>query len=219
MTLAASRDEVKPDPMLAALLKASAARHHELCPRQVLGVRMGLLAGERLDLVLPRADKRILAIVETDGCFVDGLEAATGCSVGRRTMRIEDFGKVAATFVDIETGEAIRLRPHSASRIRALEFAPGAANRWQAQLIGYQRMPASDLFCGERVRLRDSLERLIGKDGVRVHCSACGEEIINGREVHQASRVVCRACAGEAYYKATEQAFFMPAQCERVELE
>src|SRR5688572_19018238 len=84
------------------MLEASAAHHTRLCPRQVLGLRMGLLAGQLLRLELPRTDKRLIAIVETDGCTTDGIMAATGCSVGRRTMFIRDWGKVAATFIDVQ---------------------------------------------------------------------------------------------------------------------
>jgi formylmethanofuran dehydrogenase subunit E len=61
---------------------------------------MGLAGGRWLELEVPQKDKRLLTIAETDGCAADGLAVATGCWVGRRTMRILDFGKVAATFVD-----------------------------------------------------------------------------------------------------------------------
>lgn len=88
---------------LTDILAQSATRHQRVCPRQVLGARLGLLAGLLLDLPLPQSDKRLVAIVETDGCFVDGISAATGCHVGRRTLRVEDYGKVAATLVDSRT--------------------------------------------------------------------------------------------------------------------
>jgi formylmethanofuran dehydrogenase subunit E len=96
---------------LDQLLAESAALHHHLCPRQVLGVQMGRLVAHLLDLDLPQSDKRLLTIVETDGCFTSGLSVATNCWVGRRTMRVEDYGKVAATFVDTATGQAIRIAP------------------------------------------------------------------------------------------------------------
>lgn len=65
------------------LLTLSATHHHKICPRQVLGVRIGLLAGRLLEIPLPQPEKRLLATAETDGCFVDGVSAATGCYVGR----------------------------------------------------------------------------------------------------------------------------------------
>jgi len=95
--------------ILPELLDASAALHRHLCPRQVLGVRMGMLAGELLGLALPQTDKRLYVVAETDGCAVDGISAATNCWVGRRTLRVEDFGKVAATFVDTQTDRAVRI--------------------------------------------------------------------------------------------------------------
>jgi formylmethanofuran dehydrogenase subunit E len=83
--------------------------HHKICPRQVLGVRIGLLAGYLLEIAVPQPVKRLFAVVETDGCFVDGISAATGCYVGRRTLRVEDYGKTAAAFVDTLTEQALRI--------------------------------------------------------------------------------------------------------------
>src|SRR5690349_4858594 len=88
-----------------------AGLHPRLCPRQVLGVRMGLLAGAALGLEMPRRDKRLLVLVETDGCFADGLSVANGCWLGRRTLRLMDYGRVAATVVDSATGRAVRISP------------------------------------------------------------------------------------------------------------
>lgn len=120
-------------PSLDSLLTLSAAHHHKLCPRQVLGVRIGLLVGLLLDLHLPQPEKRLLAIAETDGCFVDGLSAATGCYIGRRTLRIEDYGKTAATFVDTLTEQAIiRIAPRTEARELAWDYAPFARNKWEA---------------------------------------------------------------------------------------
>jgi formylmethanofuran dehydrogenase subunit E len=135
------------------MLENSASRHSHLCPRQVLGVRMGLYAGELLGLELPRQDKRLLVIVETDGCMLDGVGEATQCWPGKRTLRVEDYGKVAATFVDTQTGRAVRIVPAHGCRTRALDFAPEAKGKWQGQLIGYQRMPAQELFSVTEVEL------------------------------------------------------------------
>ena len=107
---------------------------------------MGMYAGEILNLDLPQSDKRLYTIVETDGCSSDGVAVATNCWVGRRTMRVEDYGKVAATFVDTKTGEAIRIVPRCEARQLAFDFAPEAKNKWEAQLLGYQQMPNEMLF-------------------------------------------------------------------------
>lgn len=182
------------------LLSTSAANHERLCPRQVLGVRMGLAAGRALELDVPRRDKRLLVFVETDGCFADGISAATGCQVGRRTLRVIDYGKVAATFVDTWTGRAVRVAPRSGVRQRARAYAPELDDRWQAQLLGYQRMPDDELVTIQDVQLLFSLEKFISTSDHRVECQLCGEEILNEREVVRGGTTLCRACAGERYY-------------------
>lgn len=188
-------------PSLQALLDATAALHHHLCPRQVLGVQMGRRAGDLLGLTLPQRDKRLLTIVETDGCFTDGVAVATNCWVGRRTMRVEDYGKAAAVFVDTLTGRAVRLAPHPAVRGRARAYAPEADNGWEAMLLGYQRMDPAAMFVAQRVHLVTPLATIISQPGVRVACDRCGEEIINGREEQQDGQTLCRACAGHGYYR------------------
>ncbi len=188
---------------LQTLLNASAALHHHLCPKQVLGVRMGMLAGELLCLDLPQTDKRLLAIVETDGCAADGISVATGCWVGRRTLRVEDYGKVAATFVDTQTGQAVRLVPCLEARRLARDHAPEAQSDWEAMLLGYQRMPASTLLSAQWVSLGTPAAALMSIADHKVICEACGEEVINEREVLRQGRTLCRPCAGTPYYAVT----------------
>ena len=109
---------------LEQLLEELARSHKHLCPRQVLGVRMGLYGGELLGLPVPQTDKRLITFVETDGCAADGVSTATNCWVGRRTLRVLDYGKVAATFVDAQTGRAVRLAPRAEIRTQARVFCP-----------------------------------------------------------------------------------------------
>jgi formylmethanofuran dehydrogenase subunit E len=162
---------------------------------------MGLYAGDVLDLEVPRThDKRLLVFSETDGCFADGVSVATGCWVGRRTLRVVDFGKTAAVFVDTDTGCAVRVRPHPAARERAARAAPQATSRWHAYLEGYATLPASALLLAEPVLLTTPVDAIVGQPGVRVECARCGEEIMNGREVHVGRKLVCAGCAGGAYY-------------------
>lgn len=187
---------------LPQLLDQCAALHHHLCPRQVLGVRMGVLAGKVLSLDLPQTDKRLLTIMETDGCGADGVAVATQCWVGRRTMRIEDYGKMAATFVDTVTTRAVRITPILEARHLSLDYAPEAENPWQAQLIGYQRIPDEMLLSVQEVRLKTPLEKIVSAAGKRAHCEACGEEIMNEREVRCGEKVLCKACAGNRYYES-----------------
>lgn len=173
--------------------------HTRLCPRQVLGARIGLLGGALLGLDLPRRDKQLLSIVETDGCFADGVIEATGCRVGRRTLRVVDHGKVAAVFVDVHTGRAVRVWPRPEARQLAYVYAPAAPDLWHAQLDAYQRMPDSELLTDRPVKLRTPLQALLGRAGVREECAGCGEEIMNDRGARIAGRVLCAECTGCGY--------------------
>lgn len=184
---------------LQELLNASAALHGHLCPRQVLGVQMGLHAASVLRLDLPQRDKRLLTIVENDGCFADGISVSTGCWLGRRTLRLVDQGKIAATFIDTTTGEAVRMHPATAARSLARQYAPDAVSHWHAYLEGYQAMPLEKLLHTQRVRLTCPIETLLSRPHHRAICDECGEEVFNEREVEINGRALCRGCAGDPY--------------------
>lgn len=187
--------------LIEELLRQSAALHHHLCPRQVLGVRMGLAGAYALGLDAPRHDKRLVVFMETDGCGADGVSVATGCWVGRRTLRIFDYGKMAATFVDTHSGQAVRVAPRPGIREAARRYATTAPDRWTAQLKGYELMPEAELLRVRPVTLAVDLERLLSRPGIRLTCEACGEEVMNEREVIREGMTLCQACAGESYYR------------------
>src|SRR5574340_325266 len=185
---------------LQELLVRSTSRHSHLCPRQVLGVRMALAGSALLGMELPRRDKSMIVISETDGCFLDGLEVATEVTPGHRTLRIMDYGKIAATFVNVKTGQAVRLAPRATVRQEAFRYAPEEKRHYFAQLKGYQLMPDDVLFSFTWVALTPSAEAIMSKPGVRTECSTCGEEIINEREVIIDGIVYCQSCGGQSYY-------------------
>ena len=193
--------------LLNELLEESAARHEHLCPRQVLGVRLGLFGLKKLGFAesvyqkkFDNHNKRVLTIVETDGCGADGIAVATNCSVGRRTLRVMDFGKVAATLIDAQSGRAVRLAPWPDARQSAVCKVTDAPSRWHAYLIGYQEMSDEALFQVKEVELTESLADIISSPDKRVVCDDCGEEIFNEREVELKGRLLCRPCAGINVY-------------------
>jgi formylmethanofuran dehydrogenase subunit E len=185
---------------LHSLLKLSSSRHDHLCPRQVLGVRMGLAGLQAIGLAAPMPRKDALVIIETDGCFADGIEVATGATIGHRTLRLADTGKIAGVFTNLKTGKSIRLAPRLDIRQRALEYAPGIKGKYYAQLKGYQLMPDGELFSIQEVVLSPSAAILVSRPGLRTKCDICGEEIVNERQVCLDGRVVCLTCAGRGYY-------------------
>lgn len=186
---------------LQAILAASSARHSHLCPRQVLGARIGIAGGATLGLDLPRTDKRLLVFVESDGCFADGVEVATGCTLGHRTLRLEDYGKIAAVFVDVQNGRAVRVAPRLDVRERAYAYAPGERRHYFAQLQAYQVMPDAELLSIQEVALTTPVEQIVSRPIVRANCDRCGEEIINEREVVRGGETLCKGCAGPGYYR------------------
>jgi formylmethanofuran dehydrogenase subunit E len=185
---------------LQQILAVSSSHHTHLCPRQVLGARIGLAGASALGLDTHRNDKHLLIIIETDGCFADGITAATGCSVGHRTLRIEDYGKIAATFIDVKTEQTLRITPKLDSRQRALIHTPTESRHYFAQLQAYQTMPDDELLNFQPVRLRIPIQQIVSRAGVRISCDHCGEEIINEREMISDGQFLCRACAADGYY-------------------
>ena len=190
---------------LQTILQTASARHKHLCPRQVLGARIGLAGAAALGLELPRRDKQMLIILETDGCFADGVEVATGCTVGHRTLRVEDYGKVAATFINVKTNYAVRVAPQLDVRTHAHAYAPDEPRHYFAQLHAYQIMPETELLSIQAVVLATPIAVIVSRPGIRVNCEACGEEVINAREVQIGERILCRACAGDGYYRPVGQ--------------
>jgi formylmethanofuran dehydrogenase subunit E len=180
---------------------------------------MGVYACELLRVDPQSEDRRLLAIVETDGCFADGVSVATGCWLGKRNLRLVDYGKVAITAIDVCTERAVRLRPHPLARTRAASYAKSASSRWHSQLLGYQRMPIAELVYAESVRTLTPIAGFIGQAGQRIDCEACGEEVLNLRQLVVGNRSLCRRCAGQPYYIESDTASAIsPLDTSRVEI-
>lgn len=197
---------------LEYLLQESSASHSHLCPRQILGVRIGLAGMNALGFAAPPMKKQLLAISETDGCFVDGLTAATGCTVGHRTLRVEDYGKVAVTFVDTQTDRALRVAPLPDIRERAYTFAPDEAQRYFAQIQAYQVMPDNELLMLQEVFLETSIKQILSRPSVRVNCDVCDEEVINNREILRDGLTLCCACDAGGYYRTSMQSYVLQSE-------
>jgi formylmethanofuran dehydrogenase subunit E len=204
---------------IAYLLEKSMQDHDHLCPRQILGVRIGLAGMKALGFDESPTKKQLLVISETDGCFVDGVIATTGCTVGHRTLRVEDYGKVAATFVDTKTGRALRVAPRFDIRERACAFVPQETRHYFAQMQAYQVMPDEEMLTIQEVVLNTPIGQIISRSGVRVNCDMCGEEIMNDREVNRDGLKFCRACAGDGYYQPALQSLQLSFASEKLVLE
>jgi formylmethanofuran dehydrogenase subunit E len=188
---------------LDELLQRAEQSHGHMCAGQVLGVRMALLGCRAVGIEDPRgADrKRVLVFVEIDRCAADAINTVTGCRLGKRTLKFHDYGKLAATFLNTKTGDAVRVVALDSSREAANCAFPEIENKYERQLQAYKLLPDEELFKTERVKVDVPAQDQPGRPISRVACVACGEGINDHREVISDGHVLCRACAGEAYYK------------------
>ncbi|MCK5516646.1 MAG: formylmethanofuran dehydrogenase [Desulfobulbaceae bacterium] len=185
------------------LLNISTKIHGHICAGQVIGVRMSMLGLERINITDPkRADrKKLYVLVEIDRCATDAIQSVTGCSLGKRSMRWMDFGIMAATFVNLETGKAVRITALEESRELSKKYYPALANKYQQQLEAYKIMPEDELFSFQKVKVNIPDCDMPGRPMRRVQCDECGDHVQDCREVEQDGKTLCRACAGQCYYQ------------------
>jgi formylmethanofuran dehydrogenase subunit E len=180
--------------------------HGHLCAGQVLGVRMAMLGLAKLGIADPRGKdrKRLVTFVEIDRCATDAVAVVTGCRLGKRALKFRDWGKVAATFVDVQSGRAVRVAAKESSKELARQAHPELADKNQQQMLAYRELTDDDLFDVRWVKVALPPEEFPGYKGERIVCQACGEGINFRREVRRDGKVLCRACAGEQYWEPLE---------------
>ena len=190
-------------------LREAEQAHGHLCAGQVLGVRLAMLGLEKLGIDDPRGKdrKRLVTFVEIDRCATDAIAVVTGCRLGKRALKFRDWGKMAATFVDlgikdVSTGKAIRIAAKESSKALARTMHPEIESKNQQQMLAYREMLEDDLFTKQWVKVELPAEEFPGYKGERIVCAECGEGINFRREIVRDGRVLCHACAGERYYEA-----------------
>ena len=195
---------------LDELLEMAKAAHGHLCAGQVLGVRMAMLGCERLGIADPRgADrKRLVTYIEIDRCATDAIGVVTGCRLGKRALKFRDWGKMAATFVDLQTGRAVRIVALESSKQRARELYPEIENKNAQQMKAYREMPDAELFGEQWVAVEIGPREMPGYKGERVACAACGEGINYERFVERDGERLCLGCANpeQRYYREAGEA-------------
>jgi formylmethanofuran dehydrogenase subunit E len=184
-------------------LRDAEQAHGHLCAGQVLGVRMAMLGLQKLGIEDPQgADrKRLVTFVEIDRCATDAVAVVTGCRLGKRALKFRDWGKMAATFVDVNSGRAIRIAAKESSKALAREMHPELDNKNQQQMLAYREIGNDDLFTAQWVKVDLSPEEFPGYKGERIVCDVCDEGINFRREIRRDGKALCRSCAGESYYE------------------
>jgi|SRR3954469_1587242 formylmethanofuran dehydrogenase subunit E len=186
-------------------LRDAEQAHGHLCAGQVLGVRMAMLGLQKLGIEDPQgADrKRLVTFVEIDRCATDAVAVVTGCRLGKRALKFRDWGKMAATFVDVNSGRAIRIAAKESSKALARETHPELNTKNQQQMLAYREIAEDDLFTTQWVKVELPPEEFPGYRSERIVCDVCDEGINFRREVNRDGKVLCRSCAGESYYELT----------------
>ena len=190
------------------LLAASAAAHGHLCPGQVIGVRMAMLGCRLIGLDDPTSHdqiKKLIVYVEMDRCAGDAVAHVTGAKLGRRSLKFLDYGIMAATFVNLLTGKAVRVVAREDARDAAADRFPDILDKYEAQREAYKVMPESELFDKAEVIVTIRPEDMPGRPSGKARCCVCGEFIRDRRERRLENKVLCRACAGESYYGFFEE--------------
>ena len=182
---------------LETLLQKAEVAHGHMCAGQVLGVRMSLLGLKSLGIEEPLgADrKRLVSYVEIDRCATDAIAMVTGCRLGKRTLKFRDWGKMAATFVDLSSGSGVRIVALENSRDLARQLHPEVESRSQQQMLAYRELGDDQLFRLQRVRVHVDASELPGYKTDRVVCARCGEGINFGRFEVVADQRLCLTCA------------------------
>lgn len=187
---------------LEELLVECEKLHGHLCPGQLLGVRMALVGCNLIGIEDPKGldRKKLVVWVEIDRCMTDAVSAATGVRLGKRSLKFFDYGKVAATFLNVDTGEAVRVSALDSSRSLADNLYPELGKK-ERQMRTYVEAADEDLFKIQKVSVNFSEADSPGPPRTRVFCSICDEGVNDGRELRVGEEVVCRPCRQGGYYE------------------
>lgn len=188
---------------LAEHLEEAAAFHGESCPGQVLGVRLARAGLSRagIDPQTAGARKQLIVFVEIDRCAADAIMAVTGCRVGKRSLKLVDNGIMAATFLNLESGRAVRVVAREEARALAANYAPAGGGKYEQQRQAYAVMPEEELFGFEEVVVEVPPEDMPGRPLSRVKCERCGDFVQDRRERLVDGAVLCRTCAEGGYFR------------------
>jgi formylmethanofuran dehydrogenase subunit E len=208
---------------LHGLLHHAETIHGHRCPFLALGVKAGQHAMDYLGQGNTGMEE-VVAIVECNNCFTDGIQAVTGCTFGNNALIYKDLGKTAVTVARRLDGAAVRLVVHPDFRERLFDRYPAAGPLFEKVVVQRQGN-AEDLHrfhhLWEAVARRELEEVDLAEQFLMETltiqmpayapifatevCDRCGEGVMESRIRVQGGQKVCLACAGEEYYLLTGQ--------------
>lgn len=189
------------------LLAESTRIHGHICAGQVIGVRMAMIGLREIGISDPRGSQRksLYVLVEIDRCATDAIQSVTGCCLGKRSLKWLDYGIMAATFVNLVSGRAVRVTAREESRELAKKYGPLLGDKYKQQLEAYRVMPEEELFIVQQVAINLPECDLPGRPMKRVQCQECGDWVQDCREVERDNRILCKSCAFGRYYQPLTQ--------------
>ncbi len=185
------------------LLEQATTIHGHICAGQVIGVRLAMLGLKKIDIKDPKGvdRKKFYVLVEIDRCATDAIQTVTGCSLGKRSLKWLDHGIMAATFVNLDTGKAVRILAREESRELAKKYCPEIKEKYKQQLAAYRVMPEDELFTVQNVVVEIPPCDMPGRPLKRVQCQICNEWVQDSRDVEKNGKILCQNCAGHSYFK------------------
>jgi len=184
------------------LLERATKIHGHICAGQVIGVRMSMLGLQEIGIDDPKEQRKdFYVVVEIDRCATDAIQTVTGCSLGKRSMKWLDHGIMAATFINLKSGRAVRITALEEARETSKKYFPAMDDKYRQQLEAYRIMPEEELFRLQQVKVVIPESDMPGRPVKRVQCQECGDWVQDCREVEQEGRILCRPCAHGRYYE------------------
>lgn len=185
------------------LLEKATKIHGHICAGQVIGVRMSMIGLREIGIEDPRGKQRkeFYVLVEIDRCATDAIQTVTGCSLGKRSLKWLDYGVMAATFVNLNTGKSIRITALEEARETSKKYCPEIADKYKQQLEAYRVMPEEELFKVQQVQVKVPDEDMPGRPMKRVQCEECGDWVQDCRDMQKDGKTVCKQCAFGRYYE------------------
>jgi formylmethanofuran dehydrogenase subunit E len=203
---------------LEGLLKKAGELHGHFCPYVALGVRAGCTALKELGIERNLGMEEVIAIVEANNCFSDGIQMTTGCSFANNALIYRDLGKTAVT-VAKRDGSAVRVAVRADYSTSFDERYPEAhelfekivTNRQeptpeeQARLselwaeTSYKQLSVSEeeIFTVEKKQIELPAYAPIHDSAI---CSVCGESVMETKARLRDGEAICMACAGIEHY-------------------
>lgn len=181
-------------------LKIASDLHGETCPGVTVGTKMAMYGLELMGMGLNQKHKNLIVFLENERCTADAFHAVTRCSMGKRSLKQTYYGKFAATFYNMDAGEAIRVIDEDA------QIDASGKEDVSDMIERFKTTPPEELFSYQRVRIKDLDESQIpGNPHKTAVCEVCGEKVTDNRHIVKDGKIMCKACGEGSYYEVIDE--------------